>query len=237
MIRFSFLHKILVKTGNSSTCKLLLLVALIAMLAGCTTTTVTTTHLDPQTGKAVATVVTKGTVEGIAAKSYADNLPAAIEALKGMKTSVEVPLDGQAPATKGEEKSESAEGGKSPPKGRWLKISFYDSSVSAALQKALAGMQTFESPTIKGIRATGNAIKPWRWPLGMAAIADIVASKAGTHRTSFDNSFNNNKQSPVSMMNGHGSAQHLNLNNNEDHSQHDDHSDDHTDNSSHEEAP
>ena len=217
--------------------RLCLITALVMATASCTTTTVTTTHLDPNTGKAVATVVTKGTVEGIAAKSYADNLPAAIEALKGMKTSVEVPLDGQAPATKGEEKSESAEGGKSPPKGRWLKISFYDSSVSAALQKALAGMQTFESPTVKGIRATGAVLKPWRWPLGMVALADTISSNAGTHTNKFDNSFNNNKQSPTSMLNGHGSSQHLNLNNNEDNSHKDDHSDDHSDNSSHEDTP
>ena len=230
MRTFAFLHKILVKTGSSATCKLCLLVVLALCLAGCTTTTVTTTHLDPNTGKAVAKVVTKGTVEGIAAKSYADNLPAAIEALKGMKTSVEVPLDGQAPASREAAKAEAGEGGKSPPKGRWLKISFYDSSVSAALQKALAGMQTFESPTVKGIRATGEAIKPWRWPVGMAVLADTIAGNAGTHTNKFENSFNNNKQSPVSMLNGHGSAQHLNLTNSEDNSQKDDHSttDDHS---------
>lgn len=183
--------------------------ALVLGLTGCMKTTETVTYVGPK-GETVKVVVTEGPVEGLAASGHKHLAVKAISELSKLVSRVDIP--------RGYDKS-----------GKPLEPAqayFVDSRMYDALTK-MVDMSGYESPTIKGIKEGAKVAKKLAWPFFFWLNTDTASKNAGTHTNTYRDSFNGNKQSPVSMNNGHASSQSMTATSTEDSSE------DRSDNSTH----
>ena len=194
--------------------KTLLAFLMILSLAACASVKTTTTTTLDANGRPTSVVQTvSGPVEGMAAVQHAAVAKEVVKALPQLTHKITL------------ERGYDKEGNKLEP----YTLTLVDSAAYAVAKMAM-NFSGYESPEVKALRTTMKLLsRVTPWALAWLMV-DSVSNSAGTHNYNFADSFNNNKQSPVSMFNGHGSAQHLNLTNNEDNSQKDDHSnhDDHS---------
>ena len=197
------------------TCKYFLLVAMAFCLAACASVkTTTTTNLNPE-GKPTSVVQqVSGPVEGMAAVQHAAVANKVVEMLPQLTHKITLP------------RGLDANGKQLEP----YTMILVDSAAYTVAKMAM-DFSGYESPEIKALRQVMKMLSkltPWA---GAWLIADAIAGSAGTHEYNFANSFNNNKQSPNNMFNGHASSQQVSLTNTEDNHTDNSTTDDHTDNS------